>query len=311
MRIAIVAPGGVGGTFGGRLAKAGAEVVALARGAHLAAIRERGLRVEGPLGDDTVNIQASDDAAALGPADIVLFAVKLYQAEEAARAAAPFFASGTIGITLLNGIGGAEAIASVLSGATILAGSAYVSAVIAAPGHIRYIGNMSRIVFGAPPQDDELAGAKVAEFVERCRHAGIAAEIAEDVRLVLWTKLLGLAANAALTAAARLPAGLLYQDPDVLAVATALVAETAAVARAAGVPLPDGVEAQNLALLKSFPSGMYASMYHDLARGGPLEVEGFSGHVVREGRRLGVPTPHHAALYAVLKPHRGGTPMLP
>jgi 2-dehydropantoate 2-reductase len=233
MRIAIVAPGGVGGTFGGRLAKAGAEVVALARGAHLAAIRERGLRVEGPLGDDTVNIQASDDAAALGPADIVLFAVKLYQAEEAARAAALFFASGTIGITLLNGIGGAEAITSVLSGATILAGSAYVSAVIAAPGHIRYIGNMSRIVFGAPPQDDELAGAKVAEFVERCRHAGIAAEIAEDVRVVLWTKLLGLAANAALTAAARLPAGLLYQDPDVLAVATALVAETAAVARAA------------------------------------------------------------------------------
>ena len=96
-----------------------------------------------------------------------------------------------------------------------------------------------------------------------------------------------------------------------LAVATALVAETAAVARAAGVPLPDGVEAQNLALLKSFPSAVYASMYHDLTRGGPLEVEGLSGHVVREGRRLGVPTPHHAALYAVLKPHRGGTPMLP
>ena len=118
-----------------------------------------------------MNIEASDDAAALGPADIVLFAVKLYQAEQAARAAAPFFASVTIGITLLNGIGGAEAIASVLSGATILAGSAYVSAVIAAPGHIRYIGNMSRIVFGAPPQDDELAGAKVAEFLERCRHA--------------------------------------------------------------------------------------------------------------------------------------------
>jgi 2-dehydropantoate 2-reductase len=259
MRIAIVAPGGVGGTFGGRLAKAGAEVVALARGAHLAAIRKRGLRIEGPLGDDTVNIQASDDAATLGPADIVLFAVKLYQAEEAARAAAPFFVSGTIGITLLNGIGGPEAIASVLSGATILAGSAYVSAVIAAPGQIRYVGNMSRIVLGAPPQDDQLAGAKVAKFVERCRHAGIAAEIAEDVRVVLWTKLLGLAANAALTAAARLPAGLLYQDPDVLAVATALVAETAAVARAAGVPLPDGVAAQNLALLKSFPAGMYAS----------------------------------------------------
>lgn len=306
MRIAIVAPGGVGGTFGGRLAKAGESVIALARGAHLNAIREHGLRVEGPLGNDVVRIEASDSAASLGPADVVLFAVKLHQVEEAAAAAAPFFRPDTLGISLLNGVSGTETIARVLPHAVIVAGSAYVSAVVAAPGHVRYVGEMSRMVFGQPIGNAS-AQATATEFAECCRKAGIGVEIAEDVQVVLWTKLVGLAANAALTSASRLPAGQLYNDPDVLDVAAALIAETAAVARASGVALPADVEERNLSLLKSFPPGMYASMYHDLAKGSPLEIDGFSGHVMREGKRLGVPTPHHSALYAVLKPHRGGS----
>lgn len=310
MRIALVAAGGVGGTFGGLLARTGQEVVALARGAHLEAIRARGLRVEGrPDGDFTVRLAAaSDDAAALGPADIVLFAVKLYQVEEAARAAAPLFGPGTLGISLLNGIGGTEAICAVLPGRTILPGSAYVSAVVAAPGVIRAVGTMCGAGFAAPEGAE--ARARAEDFAAACRAAGIAATVRQDGQAVLWEKLVGLAANAALTTAARAPAGLLYHDPDIVPVAAALIAETAAVARAAGVALPEGIEARALAQLQGFPPGMYASMYHDIARGAPLEVDGLSGHVVREGRRLGVPTPTHAALYAVLKPHRAGKPAL-
>jgi 2-dehydropantoate 2-reductase len=306
MRIAIVAPGGVGGYFGGLLAQAGEDVAALARGAHLAAIQGNGLRVEGPRGDITVRLDASDDAAALGAADIVLFAVKLYQVEAAARAAAPLFGPHTLGISLLNGVNGAETAASVLHGATVLGGVAWVSAVIAAPGHIRYGSNMSSIEFGAPA--GEAARAKAADFVARCRRAGFGAEMVEDVRGALWNKLIGLSANAALTSAARLPAGPLYSDPDVVEVAGALVAESTAVARALGVDLPDDIVRTWVDRFKGFPPGMYASMYHDIAKGGPLEVDGLSGYVVREARRLGVPTPHHAALYAVLKPHRAGTP---
>src|SRR5206468_2447583 len=150
-----------------------------------------------------------------------------------------------------------------------------------------------------------------SDFAERCRKAGFGAQMTEDVQSALWTKLIGLAANSALTSAARLPAGPLYSDPDVIEVVAAMIAETAAVARAAGVSLPNDVEETWLARIKSFPAGMYASMYHDLARGGRLELDGFSGHIVREGRRLGIPTPHHAALYAVLKPHRAGlTPLV-
>jgi 2-dehydropantoate 2-reductase len=308
MRIALVAPGGVGGFFGGLLARAGEEVVALARGAHLAAIQQDGLRIEGPGLDTTLRIEASDDAAKLGPVDIVLFAVKLYQAEAAARAAAPFFGRDTLGISLLNGVQGPEIIAAALPDRTILGGCAYVSAVIAAPGHIRATGSMCRMVFGNP---EEVTGQLHAQaFASRASRAGIDTDVSEDVRAVLWTKLIGLAANAGLTTAARLPAGPLYSDPDVLAVAAALIGETAAVARASGVRLAPDVEAKCLALLKSFPPGMYASMYHDIARGGPLEVEGFSGHILREAKRLGVPTPHHAALYAVLKPHAAGRPTL-
>ncbi len=308
MRIAIVAPGGVGGYFGGLLAKSGENVTALARGAHLAAIQANGLRLEGPRGQDTVRLDASDDAASLGVADIVLFAVKLFQIEDAARAASPLFGPHTLGISLLNGVNGAEAAASVLDGATVLGGCAYVSAVIAAPGQVRYIGNLSSIVFGAPA--GETARAIAADFAERCRRAGFGAEMTEDVRSALWNKLIGLSANAALTTAARLPAGPLYTDPDVVEVAAALIAECTAVARAVGVDLPEDIAQTWVSRIKGLPPGMYASMYHDIAKGGPLEVEGLSGHIVREGRRLGVPTPHHAALYAVLKPHRAGTPVV-
>ena len=217
----------------------------------------------------------------------MLFAVKLHQVEAAATAAAPFFRPDTLGISLLNGIGGSEAISRVLPHAVILAGSAYISAVLAAPGHVRTVGEMSRMAF-AKPIGNASAQATATEFAERCRRAGIGVEVAEDVQVVLWTKLVGLAANAALTSASRLPAGRLYTDPDVLDVAAALIAETAAVARAAGVALPADVEERNLALLKSFPPGMYASMFHDLAKGSPLEIDGFSGHIMREGKRLGV-----------------------
>ena len=307
MRIAIVAPGGVGGYFGGLLAVAGEDVVAVARGAHLEAIKAGGLRIEGSRGNHVARIGASDSAGAFGTVDVVLFAVKLFQAEAAARAAAPLFGPQTLAISLLNGIDGPEKLAAGLPGVPVLGGSAYVSAVIAEPGLVRYTSAMSSIVFGAP-QGDDAARAKAADFVERCRKAGFSAEMVDDIQSSLWTKFIGLAANAALTSAARLPAGPLYSDPDVVEVAAALIAEGTAVARAAGAKVPADIETVSVGRLKQFPPGMYASMYHDIAKGGPLEVDGLSGYIVREGRRLGVPTPHHAALYAVLKPHRAGTP---
>ncbi|MCC2654425.1 MAG: 2-dehydropantoate 2-reductase [Microvirga sp.] len=254
MRIAVLAPGAVGGYFGGLLAKAGENIAALARGAHLAAIRENGLRIEGPDGEYRVRLDVSDDAAQLGSADVVLFAVKLYQAAAAARAAASLFGPETVAISLLNGVTGPEIITDALPGSTVLGGCAYVSAVIAAPGYIRHNGAMSAIVVGTP--EGSSARAKTAEFVERCRRAGFGAEMTGDVRTALWTKMIGLSANAALTSAA----GLLYADPDVLAAAAGLIGEAAAVARALGMAVADDIEEVALRQLKGFPPGMYASL---------------------------------------------------
>ena len=306
MRIAIVAPGAVGGYFGVLLARSGENVGALARGAHLDAIAEHGLIAEGPRGSFSARLDASDDAAKLGIADIVLFAVKLYGAAEAARSAAPLFGAQTLGISLLNGIDGHEIMGRELPGRTVVGGSAYVSAVIAAPGKLRYTSDMSAITFGAPA--DAALRAKATVFIDSCRKAGFKADMVDDVTSSLWEKFIGLSANAALTTAARLPAGPLYGDPDVIEVARALMQEAAAVARAAGAKLPDDIVERSMTNLPRLPAGMYASMYHDYAKGGPIEIEGMSGYVVREGRRLSVPTPHHATIYALLKPHRAGTP---
>lgn len=306
MRIAIVAPGAVGGYFGVLLARSGENVAALARGAHLRAIAEHGLIAEGPRGTFSARLDASDDAAKLGVADIVLFAVKLYGAAEAARSAAPLFGPRTLGISLLNGIDGHEIIGRELPGRTVVGGSAFVSAVIAAPGKLRYTSDMSAITFGAPP--DEALRAAATAFIDSCRKAGFKADMVDDVMSSLWGKFIGLSTNAALTTAARLPAGPLYSDPDVLEVARALLQEAVAVGRAAGATLADDIVERSMTTLARFPAGMYASMYHDYVKGGPIEIEGMSGYIVREGRRLGVPTPHHATIYALLKPHRAGTP---
>ena len=190
----------------------------------------------------------------------------------------------------------------------MLGGVAWVSAVIAAPGHIRYGSTMSSIEFGAPA--GEAARAKAADFAARCRRAGFGAEMVDDVRSALWNKLIGLSANAALTSAARLPAGPLY-----------LRSRRGGRRRRAGRREhrggtrtgrgPARGHRRHLGgTVQGVSAGHVRLDYHDIAKGEPLEVEGLSGHIVREGRRLGVPTPHHAALYAVLKPHRGGTPMV-
>ena len=288
------------------LARSGENVGALARGARLHAIAEHGLIAEGPRGTFSARLDASDDAAKLGVADIVLFAVKLYGAAEAARSAAPLFGPRTLGISLLNGIDGHEIMGRELPGRTVVGGSAYVSAVIVAPRKLRYTSDMSAINFGAPA--DAALRAKATAFIDSCSKAGFKADMVDDVMSSLWEKFIGLSTNAALTTAARLPAGPLYGDPDVVEVARALMQEAAAVGRAAGARLPDDIVERSMTNLPRLPAGMYASMYHDYAKCGPIEIEGMSGYIVREGRRIGVPTPRHATIYALLKPHRAGTP---
>lgn len=305
MRIAVMGAGAVGCYFGALLQKAGYPVGFVGRGPHIQAMRERGLTVTGPRGDIALDrVEASEDPRAMAPADIVLLAVKLYDAETAAAALRPMLKPDGICISLLNGVDAPERIAPILGPERVMAGPAFVSAVIASPGVVRYTSAMSSLEFGsfqgqAPP----LAHA----FVAAATKAGFGAALG-DMRALLWHKFVGLATNAALTTLTRLPAGHLYPDPEIRDLALRMMREVVAVAEASGVRLPDDVLDVHMRRLDSFPPGMYASMYFDLAKGRRIEVEHLSGYVVRKGRELGVPTPLHGFANACLKPYRDGTP---
>ena len=304
MRIAIMGSGGIGGYYGGRLAQAGHDVTFIARGEHLHAIQSRGLELVGPDGSSlVVNAQATDDPSRIAPVDVVLFCVKLFDTNTAARAIQPLLAKGGVCITLQNGVDGHERITAIVGGDRVLPGLAFASALIAAPGVIRYNSKAPSIKFG---ELDGRSSERAVRFREACTAAGFAAEVVLDIRAALWHKFVGLAVNASLTSLVRKPAGVCYHDPDLLALARSGFQEGAAVAKALGVTLPDDIVEWQVRNQRDFPPDMYASMYHDLARGRRLELESLSGLIVRQGRELGVPTPFHAMAYACLKPYIDG-----
>jgi 2-dehydropantoate 2-reductase len=304
MRIAIMGTGGIGGFYGGLLAQAGFEVTFIARGEHLRIIQERGLRLIGPGGDSVVSkAQATDDPARIAPVDVVLFCVKLFDTDMAARAIAPLLAQGGVCITLQNGVDGHEHVGSIVGAERVMPGIAFASALLEAPGVIRYNSRAPSIRFG---ELDGSASERALRFRDACAAAGFDAEVLADIRAALWHKFVGLTVNASLTSLVRKPAGVCYHDPDLLEVARSGFAEAAAVAKALGVRLPDDIVEWQLQNHRKFPADMYASMYHDLARGKRLELESLSGLVVRKGRELGVPTPFHALAYACLKPYVEG-----
>jgi 2-dehydropantoate 2-reductase len=300
MRIAVIGAGGVGGAFGAALAKAGADVTFVARGAHLQAMRDNGLRVESPRGNTTIApAQATDDPATIGPVDFVLFCVKLWDVETAGAAIKPLVGPTTAVIPLQNGVDSAERLIPILGSAAVMGGVAQISATIAESGVIRQVGTFMRLIFG------ELEGGLSARgdaFLALCQKAGFDATHSDKIMTELWMKFILLSTNAALTAATRTPIGILRDDPDIAPLFQSASAEVAAVGRAKGIKLPDNVVELVSGFTKSAPPTMMASMAHDLIRGNRIELPWLSGKVVALGRSLGVPTPVHEILYAVLKP---------
>ncbi len=306
MRIAVMGGGAVGGYFGGLLSRAGNEVTFIARGAHLAAMQKNGLTLETPNGTlEVKNARFVAEPSDVGHCDIVLFAVKAYDIEAAAMPLKPLVGAGSTVISVLNGVDHQDRIGAVLGTQNVIGGLAMVSGVITAPGVIRYTSPMSALRFG---EADGSMSTRVLAFRDACTAAGFNAEALADVRRAQWEKFVGLATNAALTSLFRLPAGYLYNDPEIAQLAHRAFSEVAAVGRASGIALALDAADRALANHQSFPKTMYASMYHDLAKGKPMELDSLSGYIVRQGRALGVPTPVHEMAYLALKPYLHGTP---
>ncbi len=315
MRIAVVGAGGVGGYFGGRLAEAGADVVFLARGAHLEALRTGGLRLVSPKGNAHItSVNATDDAASVRGVDVVLFAVKLYDAESAAQLLPPLVTNGgpdSVVIPLQNGVEGTDIVSRAVGPAHTAGGTCYVSAVIAEPGVIRHTA-MDHLIFGeldpmraARPERVE---GRLSRLLDTCRAASFQSTLSDDIHVDVWTKFVRLSVLSGLTTVTRAPLGVTVNDPDLLSMLKRAIAEGMAVAHAKGVRVPTSTIDDVVNAYKALPPQTKSSMLEDLERGRRLELPWLSGALVRIGREVGVATPIHGFINAVLKPYVSGAP---
>ncbi len=311
MRIAVLGAGAVGGYYGAKLARAGADVTLLARGAHLAAMRRTGLAIRSPLGDFTVRVRAEEDPARVGRADLVILAVKTYDNPTALPLLPALLADDGVVLTLQNGVDSVDEVAAVVGEPRVLGGATYIATALVAPGEIVQTGTHRRVVFG------EVFGAlprlsdRVRRIAELLAAADIQVEAVPDARVPLWEKFVYLAPFAGFTGAMRLPAGAVWGDAFVRSQFLAAVEEIAGVARAAGVPLSSDVADRIAAYMNALPPATRSSLLIDLAQGKRLELEALLGAAVRRGRTAGVPTPIASTLYAVLKPYADGPPPAP
>jgi len=304
MKIAIMGSGGVGGYFGARLAAAGNDVSFIARGAHLDAIKQKGLRVLSPHGDTQVHpARATDNPAAVGPVDIVLFATKLYDTESAGELCKPFIGEDTAVISLLNGVDSEEQLSRILGQQHVVGGVARISAEIAEPGVIKHHSPFASIEFG------ELNGKqsdRLRKFHSAAEAANIDSKLSEDIQAAIWLKFVLLSAFSAITSLTRLPAGPIHENPQCTELMDSAARETVAVARARGIRLGDSAVESVIKMLHALPETMKSSMLVDLERGNRLELEWLSGAVCRLGRESGVDTPIHRVVLAALMPFAAG-----
>lgn len=307
MKFAILGSGAVGGYFGAKLARAGQGVTFIARGAHLDAIRARGLEVKSAaLGDFVARTAAESDTAKVGPVDVVLVSVKAYDNATALPMLAPMIGPDTVVLTLQNGVDSVNEVAAVVGERHVLGGTTYVATAIEGPGLIVQTGVHRSIIFGEVFGDRSRISPRVQAIADILATADIQVTPVADARVPIWDKFVYLVAFSGFTGASRLPIGHIWKFPHVQEMFYATSREIAAIAKAEGVT----ISANRFETLKEYmdhiPHGTRSSLLIDLEQGKRIEVEALQGAAVRRAQKLGVPVPITATLYAVLKAWEGG-----
>jgi 2-dehydropantoate 2-reductase len=299
MRIAVFGAGGVGGYFGGRLAHAGNEVVFIARGSHLQALREHGLRVKSIQGDFAVSpVEATDDPVRAGRVDLILVAVKAWQIPEVAPAMRPLMGPETAVVPLQNGLEAASQLAAVLGDAAVLGGTCAIYSYIASPGCIEHMGFEPTVIIG---ERDRTVRPRTGTIRQCLEDAGIVAQVAPDINVPLWEKFFVLRWGI-IGAVTRAPAGVLRRLPQMRDMIDQAGREVITVARAHDVPLSDDMLQRNMELLDSLPPQATTSLQRDVMEGRPSEVDAQAGALVRLGQQVQVPTPLHTFLFHAILP---------
>jgi len=300
MKIAIMGTGGVGGYYGGLLARSGQDVTFIARGAHLEAIREKGLQVKSVHGDFLVSpVKATDNPREVGPADLILFTTKTYHTEEAARMIKPMVASNTVIISLQNGVDAADRIGAVVGKERLLGGATWLSAAIEAPGVIGQYSQFRRIILG---EFDGHTTPRVQAIHQILKDTGASVEVVDNIFEILWTKFVFIASVSAMGALTRVTFGEYRSLRESRAVLTDAIGEVAAVARAKGAALAPDIVTKTLSFIDESAPGIKPSMQRDVEAGRVSELESMVGIVTRFGAALGLPTPVMRTAYGVLKP---------
>lgn len=306
MRVAVMGAGGMGGFFGGLLAKAGEDVTFIARGSHLETIRNSGLQVRSILaGDFQVDAQVTDDPSTIGLVDFVLFCVKMYDTVQAAEQIRPLIGADTLVASTQNGVDGEAIISDVIGQDHVLGATATVSSIIVDPGVVDQRGGPGLLKLG------ELSGAdtpRVRQLVERLQDSGLNAQLAPDIPVEIWQKFAFICGLSGVTALTRLPIGGVLSTPSTRQVLVDTMSEVVSVAAKSGVTLPAGTIQGAIDFLDSVEPSVRGSMAYDLEAGKRLELGSLNGKVVELGREHGVPTPVNSVITSALEPFSDGPP---
>ncbi|MEO8359096.1 MAG: 2-dehydropantoate 2-reductase [Vicinamibacteria bacterium] len=301
MKFAVFGSGGVGAYFGGRLAQAGHDVTFVARGAHLAAMLERGLRVESIDGDFTVSpVNATSDPSTLGPVDVVILAVKTWQVAESAALIAPLLRPDSAVLTLQNGVEAPSEVARVCGLQRVFGGVCRIMSFVAAPGVIRHAGVKPTVSFGPMNGQPSSLAEALRAALDGCQ--GVSAALSPHIQRELWEKFLFIAPFSAVGAVTRKPAGAWRSLPETRSLLKAAMQEVVDLAKARGVSITPETQAQTLEYVDRLHEDATASMQRDLLEGKPSELEAQTGAIVRLGAESGVPVPANTFLYAALLP---------
>ncbi|MHC1742226.1 MAG: ketopantoate reductase family protein [Syntrophobacteraceae bacterium] len=298
MKIGVMGAGGIGGYFGGLLARGGADIHFVARGKHRQAILEEGLQIVSGQGSFSVQTHVTSDPDEVGPVDLLLFSVKSYDTEDVARFVTPMVEEDTLILSLQNGIDNVQKLSDVLGEEHVMPGTAYIESSIAAPGVIAHRGKPGRIVFGEPSGE---CTPRAERLLNLFLGVGIEAELSTDITRVLWSKFLFICGIHGVSTLSRAPLGLALALPETRELVTGVMREVEALARCKQVNLPEEVVSEALVLADSYNKRFRCSMLRDLEWRRPMEIEALNGMVVKLGKECGLPTPLNQAIYAALK----------
>jgi len=298
MRIVVFGTGGVGGYFGGRLARAGEDVTFIARGEHLRAIRANGLKIDSTDGDFVIYpARVTDDVSEVGETDLVILGVKAWQVPDAARAIKPLVGSTTTVLPLQNGVEAVPQLVGELGQDNVIGGLCRIVSFVVEPGHIRHAGFTPSIIIG---ELDNQSTDRIRKIEEVFKHAGLEITVARDIQVALWTKFLFIASFSGVGAMANAPAGVVRRDPKWRTQILKAMEELYALAHARGINLPPDSIDKVMASVDALPEDATSSMQRDIAAGKPSELESQNGAVVRMARETGIEVPTHTLIYETL-----------